>query len=324
MAKTELSEDELELQAFAAKVKEAEQTGPDSVDEAGPDGSGSVAQPVSADAQEPESDQIERPGPGRPPKGYVPHAAFHEERASRKKLQEDFDAYRRDQDAFRIRAEERIKFILDGQQQRQQPQPEAAKPALPDPNADPIGYMKAKIEQLEAQNAELSKGTTQTAQQFAAQQRAQAAMSAITQDEAAFAAKTPDYYQAADHLKAQWMAEAAAAGVTDQQVIGRFIQARMFEVLNAAAQSRRSPAEITYALAAARGYAKAAPPQQGPDPRLENLQRGAAAAKTLSGGATQQSGATPTAEMLLNMTEEEFAAYRDKHPMEYRRIMSAA
>jgi hypothetical protein len=83
---------------------------------------------------------------------------------------------------------------------------------------------------------------------------------------------------------------------------------------------RKSPAEIIYNLARLRGYAAAARPSGAAD-RLDTIQRGQAANKSLSYTGGSSGEAEITAEALLKMPMDEFEKFAEKNPARVKRLM---
>ena len=158
----------------------------------------------------------QKPGPGRPPKGYVPQPALHEARAETKAEREARQKLEREFSEYKGKMEERFKFLFDAQSQAKPAEP--AKSQIPAFEADPLGHFKARSEALEAKLEEISKGSTQTRQQWEMQQNQARAIQALQAEEQRFAQSAPDYWDATSHLQNMWIAEGKAAGIPDADI----------------------------------------------------------------------------------------------------------
>jgi hypothetical protein len=106
-------------------------------------------------------------------------------------------------------------------------------------------------------------------------------------------------------------------GMTDVAERNRFIANEERGLVAQAFRSRRSPAQMLYNLAVARGFTAPAPSsatQQQADPaqKVEQIARGQRVAGASLSGAGGSSGEGLTADALANMSEEEFAAMAAK------------
>lgn len=188
----------------------------------------------------------------------VPLRALKDERARRRVLEEQIAAYNQQ--------------VAAAQQQHQaQAQPEAP----PDPDEDPIAALRYERQQREQ------------LQQYL---QAQAVQQRVTQDYIAdaqrFAARTPDFAQAYNHLFSGRVAELRSQGWQDDAIRAQ-VQREEFNIALGALRAGRSPAQQAYDLARARGYVAAASRpagQGGTDPALATL-KARAAASISDGGA---------------------------------------
>ena len=184
------------------------------------------------------------------------------------------------------------------------PQDAPRAPELPPLDTDPVGHFQAKTEALERQLQALAAERQQAAQ-------ANDVFARVAQAEAEFSQATPDYQAAVTHLHRTFQAEEAALGLPR----GYMAQA----VASQALQTGKNPAEVAYQLAAARGYAKAAPASKA-DP-IETLERGVQAARgvaSVNGGAPR--GALDMA-TIASWSPEEFSRQYAKNPDAILRIM---
>jgi hypothetical protein len=322
---TVLSEDEQELEELKRQVSE---TPEGSVAVSPEEGAGAI-EPEAAEVEQPEADDVPSQrvrGPDGKYQKFVPHAALHQARQETRGEKEARQKLERDFAEFKGRAEERLRFLMEAREQNK-PQPAAeAKPQIPDKAADPLGYAFATIEAQQAAIEELKKGSSQTREQQEAQVRQARAINALQADEQNYAAKVPDYWDATAHLQSMWIAEGRAAGIPDQMV-PNLIRARMAEVIQAAQATQKSPAEIAYALAGARGYTKAQPQQEQAaqaDLKLANLKKGTEAARSLGAGGAPPASDTPLIDLIMSKSDDELLTWAKKNPDEYYAAMGQA
>lgn len=93
-----------------------------------------------------------------------------------------------------------------------------------------------------------------------------------------------------------------------------------YNLAQSALQAGESPAALFYSLAKEFGYKKAAEPGKGAE-KLETIERGQAANKSLSNTGSVPGDNDMTIDRLLAMDQEDFAAYEAKNPSKVRRIM---
>lgn len=223
----------------------------------------------------------------------VPHGALHEERARRKRAEEDLRALR-----------ERMAYF-EGQAAARKP-PEPQEPDLPNPEDDPIGAIKAQQEFIRRQIA--SRRDMDQQQQVARQQ--QELISSATIEWDAYKRENPDAEQAYKHIRETRGRELLLMGVEPARA-NQILNAEEFQAMQAARRSGRNIGEYVVELAQYRGWQKPTP-----QPR----QDGKEAAKSLSGLGGSPTGPM-TAERLASMTVEEFEAYQTKNPATVRRLM---
>jgi hypothetical protein len=202
----------------------------------------------------------------------------------------------------RAELERRIAML---EQLRTQPQePEQAEEEI-DEHTDPIGALTKTRQEL----AELKRAREQ---EVYVQQLNQIASRA----EAEFSQKTPDYTQARDFIRQGRAKELQMFGVPNDQ-IPVIIANEERQLVQAALQQRRNPAEVVYEIAKARGHGvQAAPPPvqpAAPDPVAKTeLQaaKQAVAPSVSSGGKPPKGELTP--EALLNLNGAAFDAAWNK------------
>lgn len=188
------------------------------------------------------------------------------------------------------------------------PQPEQQPEAEPDPEQDPIGALKRQQAEIAAFKQ------AQERQQFETQ-----VWTAYQQNAQQFAAKTADFKDAYNHLINSRAEEYRALGYAEEQ-IQPLIRGDEFNIAVAAMQQGKSPAEVLYGYAKARGYqSKAAAPVPAPtptpppltvDPKLEKAK--ADAATSLSTGGKPPANELSIDDALKTLSGAALDAHLDK------------
>jgi len=222
---------------------------------------------IAADPGVAESDAAQTAMPGIDDDGdsgddarQVPLSALKLERNKRRALEDRLAAFN-----------EQMEALAHQQQQQAQPVPQDGPP---DPEQDPIGALRFERQQRER------------LQHYV---QAQALEQRVAQDYIAdaqrFAAQTPDFADAYNHLFAGRVGELRAQGWHDDAIRAQ-VQREEFNIALGALRAGRSPAQQAYELAKARGYGRnASRPASAPaDPTLAALK--ARAAASISEGGT--------------------------------------
>lgn len=242
-----------------------------------------AAQSAPEPAPEPSPAAEPTPEPVKPPEGYVPHSAMHQEREQRKA------------------AEARLRD-LEAQLAAAQPKP--AEPDMPDPILDPVGFREYQRTQIKAQEDRWAAMENQRRQQVQEQQL----ISTVQSREAEFVKANPDYEAAVTHLRQARVEELRLYGATDDQ-IGQQIAQETRQLVISAMQQGRNPAEVAYQAAKMRGYNAAPPAPVVPaaDPaKMQALAKAQANSGTLSTAGGPAVVGEYTVEMLANMSESEY------------------
>jgi hypothetical protein len=238
---------------------------------------------------------------------FVPHQALHSERQRRKSVETELQATRE----RLARGDERL-AVLNEILGKEEPAARASAAGVEqeiDPSVDPLGALTqayAKIKALESK-------VNETASQQQERENSRAMLSAYQNDAARFVREKPEFQHAYSYLFEGRHRELEAMGMTDQAERNRFIANEERQIVSSAIQGRRSPAQMLYNLAVARGFSHApAAPQQNDAQRLEHLAKAqrVAGSSLSSAGGTSGEGLTPAA--LANMSEEEFATVAAK------------
>ncbi len=228
-----------------------------------------------------QSQDAERPKPG-----FVPHAALHEERRRRQQLEAEVAEFR--------------KF-------KEQIEAEKAKPAIPDLAVDPVGHFAAKTGQSEQQLAELREQIARQEQEKLQKTNEERFQLTVAGHERNFAKDTADYYDAMQYLRDHRAEMLKLYGVHDEGERVQILHREAMGLAWNALQTGENPAKRAYELARHLGY-KAKPKAE---EKIETLQRGAGAAKSLSGKGGEGTGAL-SPEALLDMDDAEFDKHFDK------------
>ncbi len=254
----------------------------------------------------------------------VPHAAMHEERVRRQQLEKTLETERQ----ARATLEQRTNQLLERMQQAQQPVPQQQQPqpqALPDPAADPVGHIMARLQRSEeARNQQdqvlgaVVQALTQQNQQGQQAQQAQTVQQRALAMEREFAAATPDYTEAVSYLNDLRHRQLVAAGWDDPAERQAIIAQEAMGVAQRALQANRNPAEMVYQLAKASGHtmqqaaaavdAGAAPNGQAPSnaQRLAQIGQGQRQSQQSLGSVRGNAPPPLTAQRLLEMPNDEF------------------
>lgn len=235
----------------------------------------------------------------------VPHGAFHEERENRKAAE-----------ARAQRLEERLDAMLRAMQPKEK---EPEKPVAPNPDEDPLGYVRHVGEQ----NQQTVQRIESWEQQQAEARDRQAVQSHFLSEAQRFGQATPDFAPAYEHFHKAMVNVAKMAGSQNPEADATQWQLNM---VRQAAQSGQNSAEMFYNLAKQYGYQGAAPtpePQQQAAPqgqdeaaKLGKLADAQQRHRSLSGGGQAAPGEMTAAD-IDRMSDEEFAAFMD-NPANYR------
>lgn len=152
----------------------------------------------------------------------------------------------------------------------------------PDPTTDPLGFINHQMKTLQDQIAALTKTQTeaQTAQQNGALQ--QQFINSVNQSITQFKQTTPDYDAAYKHMIDMRTQDYLDSGMTKQEALAA-VAADEVAIATRATQQGKNPAEIVYGMAKRYGYTPAAPKTE-PTNKLEQIQKGMEAAKTVDTG----------------------------------------
>ncbi len=251
----------------------------------------------------------------------VPHQALHEERERRKGLEKDLAQAREE----RARFDERLRIIQEMQRPAQQPQqaiPRRPEGVMPDPDSDPIGAVKWMKATHDAQAYENVVQGQQYQQQMAQQNNMQALVQGAMQEFAATIKERPEVKTAYEHYQQSRGRELAAGGWNQQQISQQLYQEDARIVQNA--RQRGLPlGDVYIQYAEARGWQDkpAGPPATTAVDKITNAGEAQARGKSLSQVGGGAAIAEMTVDRLLSMPNEEFSAWKVKHPKGFEKLM---
>lgn len=260
--------------------------------------------PVQDDEVTDEDDQS-RDSRGR----FVPHQALHQERAERKKAQQELENIRQKQAIL----EDRWNTLLAVKGDQQKPVDDTP----PDPDQDIFAFSKWQADQLR-QLQEKVTGREQQETQSRQQAAEEAAIWSDWQTSAtSYAQENPTFNDAAVHLAtardkqleamANLYPQFANKAARDQQM-----NAELRDIIATAKKSGVNPAEAVYNLAT-NGYGfQAQAPDNGamklPD-ALAKVQAGQNASRTLASSGGRSQADPMSAEAIANMSENDFKEF---------------
>lgn len=225
--------------------------------------------------------------PDKPPPGFVPQGALHQERERRKATEAQFQT---------------LQQQLAELQAKLNPPPEIV---VPDPILDPAGFKKFQIDQITQRAQE--KADSERRQAEAQQQ--QALTMRLVQDVNAFKATTPDYDNAFRHAVQARREELSFYG-NAPEAIEQQLEVDVQAIVHQAYSQGKNPAELFYSYAKMRGYQGAAPVAPQPSQAAAQVNALAQAQKqtatmATAGGPSNDGGVT--IETLSKMSEAQLA-----------------
>jgi hypothetical protein len=240
--------------------------------------------------QEPEAAPVAVTEPvveDKPPPGYVPQGALHQERERRKATEAQFQT---------------LQQQLAELQAKLNPPPEIV---IPDPILDPAGFKKFQIDQITQraqERVEIERRQVEAQQQQAVMQR-------LAHDVSTFKATAPDYDNAFQHAVSVRKEELAFYGNSPEQIAAQ-IEVDVQAIVQQAYSQGKNPAEMFYSYAKMRGYQGAAPVVPQPSQAAAQVTALAQAQKQTASMATATGPSNDggmTIETLSKMSEAELA-----------------
>lgn len=252
----------------------------------------------------------------------VPHAKFHRANERRKEAEKRAEEAQRNATVAMQRMAELMEAMKGGQQQEQKAEPEYD--LGPDPNEDPVGALEWAREQRRQEIERQRQQEQQAAQQQQAHRQWQEAYtSVLTQFETAKQAE-PELQGLYDGLRTSYALEYQAYGYSMPQIV-QLVERQEAQIIQWAHANRIPIGQAIKSLAQSRGVQAAAPEQSGQqrerDPvtgqyksaqDIDKLDQTKRASRSLNGGAAVRTEG-PTPEDIVNMSEEDFAAFKKKY-----------
>jgi hypothetical protein len=243
--------------------------------------------------------------PEKPPKGFVPHAALHQERMLRKELDAELKQTRGQMEQL-LTLKQELEAMRNGQRQVDEQKLM---------EEDPVAALRLKAERTEKLATELkTERDRATTQQTAAQRQQNEVMEMMTdvqQMAQEYIEEVPDYPDAFNYLMQARVRELAALSIP-QQEISQILDQEAVALAQHAIKNKRNPADIVYNLAKAKGYAFKEPSKdidkaiEDVDKKIERLEKGGKAAKTLTGGTSKNSSDGLSLSDISSMSDTEF------------------
>lgn len=265
--------------------------------------------------------------PEAPEQKKVPLAALHEERERRKELSAKLEESDRRHTADMAKLQERTNIILQSLQQAMEPpkgsddplfiqQFMAANPGVSREtaeeaflNEEPNNYLKWRQDRLQKEHGELVQRAHKQDQQIKAQQEFGNFVAAYQTQATEFTTATPDFKDAYGWLMQHRDKELVTLGFKDPVQRRQIMQSEEVGIVEQAFRDQINPAQRLYDIAKFRGYKMTEPAKPGTPAAQANLdkERKAEAASKSLGSVPGSPSTKLTAEVLLNMSDEEFA-----------------
>ncbi len=266
-----------------------------------------AAEPVKEPelALEPEEHEEPAIDPKTGKERVVNYGALHAERQKRKTAEAEASKGR--EEVAKLMG--RFETLQQLAQRSQQPKPEA--PAeVPDINIDPVGHFQALYQQSQQKIADIDKWRQSQEANATAMNNVQQLGRIAQQSEAEFTKTTPDYPEAFQYVRNQRDQELQDMGYTDKGQREQILQTDALQIAAQALQANKSPAEVVYKVAKARGFqGKAAAPVKAADApdakKIATIAKGQAANTSL-GQVGGNSIPEFSAENIAKMSDSEF------------------
>lgn len=256
--------------------------------------------------------------PGDTPKNdHVPLATFLEEKKARKELSGKLTEYEKQIAEFKGKFAiiDRLKFAGEA---------DPATPAgPPNPEEDIFGAVKHVGETVAQMQKRIDDAEKARADSEKAATEQKVFVDKYRSDAAAFEQTAPDFKAAYNFLLNSRAAELKAIGYDTPEALHQALIADEMAIAQMAFEKGKSPAEMLYNLANQRGYKKEAAAESGKGSaaeKLEAIERGQAANKSLSNAGGSAGDQEMTAEALIAMPADEFETWCNKNPAKARRL----
>jgi hypothetical protein len=249
-----------------------------------------------APAAETQETQEEAKEVVKPPEGFVPHGALHEERARRKELQKELQDYR---EKF-ARVDEQVKMLS------QKKAPETS----PNYDEDPLGYSKYEIERLKSELSNVTKQTPENISNLEQKIELMNLQRSVERQEMTFEKDNPDYRDALTFYAKSRSETLMELGYESDEVHGLVAQ-ELQDATHRAIQSGKNPAEVVYKMSKRSGYAgKKVSETETSSKKLDTLKKAEGASKSLSDTGGKNKGEL-SAEALAEMSDDDFSKLSD-------------
>lgn len=260
----------------------------------------------AAPAKEAEGDQP------RDEKGKWASSAVAEERNRRKEIAAELEKERAERRAYEARVEKRFNDLANP------PKPP------PDPRQDFNGYMDHKLKPIQEFIQETAREREVRQQQEQEIAGLNDLRGRVETREEVFRKTAPDYDAAANHWKAEKLAELIDTGVERDEAV-RIMNGELRWMAERALAADKNPAEVLYGKAKRLGYKAAAQVEDKSkvDQQFDAVERAARASRSL--GAS--SGSAPTklsVKDIAEMSDDEYASLVNTHGHEKVRRMLAS
>lgn len=247
----------------------------------------------------PEIDEQKPEEPAKPPEGYVPHGALHEERARRKELQRENQEFREKL----ARLDEQVKFF-------KKPENEA-----PKFDEDPIGFSKHEIDRLHRELANVSKQTPESINSLEQKIELMNMQRNVERQEMQFEKSTPDYRDALTYY-AKSRAETFSELGYESEEVHELVAKELQDATRRAIDSGKNPAEIVYKMAKRSGFSGKQDNEKD-SRKIDTLKKAESASRSLSDTGGKSKGEL-SAEALAEMSDDEFKNLSDE---DFKRAM---
>ena len=256
-----------------------------------------VDAPEPVEVSEPEptptpetAEATEESTPVKPPPGFVKLEALHEARYKERAAKERAEAAERDYAAKMATLEKRLEMLAN------------PPPPVPKFEEDPAAHLRYQQEEMRKEMEPVKRELEQS-RQVQAQQAAEARLQqAVQAAEAEFAAATPDYMDAINHMHAVADRNLQIMGIDDPAQRAQAIRRDAMALAVRALQAGKSPAELAYQVAKNQGYTAKAP---GVD-RIANIEKGQKATPSMPSGGVKAPTETVSITALADMDDDEF------------------
>ncbi|MGJ4928145.1 hypothetical protein ACQR1I_16555 [Bradyrhizobium sp. HKCCYLS2038] len=283
-------------------------------------GDGNTSEQGSSSGQESSGEGATKPAPtGGEKRDHVPVAALQEERQRRRELDRQLREAREKLANFEGRF-----AVLDRVTGKQPAEQGQAEQGAPNPEEDIFGAVKAIQTRLEGQEKAAKEAQAE-------QERHTKFVTDYRNDANRFEQTTPDFKAAYGFLLKSRADELRAIGYEDPKDLHAALTADEFAIAQRALAAGKSPAEMLYALAKQRGYQPDAAKKAAEEAarkaaeeaaqKLDAIERGQAANKSLNNTGGSSGADDMTVERLLSMPMSDYTTWVEKNPAKAKRLM---